>query len=121
MPLSAQNPYKKKLTATIGLPSNLVYQIYRDSRNFLWFATDAGAARYDGNGFQYYSMNEGLNSNEIIRIHEDKLGRLWFFHLNGSFNYLQNNIIHNAINASFLDSLTNKRFFKRFLGNQIIK
>lgn len=113
VPSAAQGPYVKQMTATDGLPSNIVYQIYRDSESFLWFATDAGVARYDGSGFEPYSTSQGLNSNEVIRIQEDKLGRLWLFHLDGSFNFLHNNTIHGASNAPFLDSLTSKRFFRR--------
>lgn len=117
-PLLAQNPYKKRLTSADGLPSNVIYQIYRDSDNFLWFATDAGAARYDGKEFQYFSMSESLNSNEVIKVQEDKRGRIWFFHLNGSFDFLEGNLLYNSGSAPFLDSLSNKRIFKRIFSER---
>ena len=35
-----------------GLPSNTIYDLYRDSKGFLWIATDKGEARYNGLKFE---------------------------------------------------------------------
>ena len=32
-----------------GLPSNVVYQLFRDHNGFMWFGTDKGVVRYNGN------------------------------------------------------------------------
>ena len=66
--LPAQNPYIHHYTTQEGLPSNMVYYIYQDSRKFIWFATDAGVSRYDGTTFTNYRKKDGLASNEVIRI-----------------------------------------------------
>ena len=60
-----------------GLPSNESYFIYRDSKNFLWIATDKGVVRYDGNKME----NFDLPDNVIFKIREDSKGRIWFFHI----------------------------------------
>jgi hypothetical protein len=111
---SAQNPYIQHFTTANGLPSNLVYQVYQDSHNFIWFATDAGVARFDGSQFTYFRKKDGLNSNEVIRIKEDSQGRIWLFHLNASFNFFFENQIYNATNAPYLDSLRGANFFRDF-------
>jgi ligand-binding sensor domain-containing protein len=43
IPVRGQNPYIKHYTVNDGLPSNKVYNVFQDSRKFIWFATDAGA------------------------------------------------------------------------------
>jgi len=112
--LTAQNPYIQHFTTEDGLPSNTVYPIIKDSKYFLWFGTDAGVARYDGNEFTCFSKKDGLNSNEIIVIKEDLLGRIWFFNFNGTMNFFYQNKIYNYLNAPFLDSLKSKHFFTDF-------
>ena len=37
-----------------GLPQNSVRQIYQTQDGFLWVATEAGLARFDGLGFQVF-------------------------------------------------------------------
>lgn len=105
-PLQAQQLPLRQLTTTDGLPSNTVYQVFQDSRKFIWLATDAGLARYDGDRFAYFSTKNGLNSNEVIRLAEDSRGRIWIFHFNGTFNYYYNGKIFNASDAPWLDELT---------------
>jgi hypothetical protein len=113
--LLAQNPYIQHYNTNDGLPSNTVYAMIRDSKNFIWFTSDAGVARYDGKDFTCFSKKDGLNSNEIAMIKEDSQGRIWFFNLGGSMNYFYQNKIFNAQNAPFLDSLQNRKFFRDFI------
>jgi hypothetical protein len=101
-------------TVSDGLPSNTVYQVFQDSNNFIWFATDAGAARFDGTNFSYFNKRNGLHTNEIYRIEEDSQGRIWFFNMNGSFNFLLNNTLYNNLNAPFLKELESSFLFRRF-------
>lgn len=105
-PLQAQQLPLRQLTTNDGLPSNAVYQVFQDSKKFIWFATDAGLARYDGDRFVYYSTKNGLNSNEVIRLAEDSHGRIWIFHFNGSFNYYFDGKIYTAKDAPWLSELT---------------
>jgi hypothetical protein len=112
--LSADNPFIQNFTIKDGLPSNNIYQVYKDSKNFLWFVSDAGAARYDGTQFTIFTKKDGLSSNDIIRMKEDSFGRIWFFNFNGTLNYFYNNKIYNPTNAPFLDSLKIKHFWVDF-------
>jgi len=112
--LPAQNPFIRHITTSGGLPSNCVYKVFQDSKKFIWFATDAGVARYDGTRFTYYRKQEGLSSNDVFEITEDSFGRIWFFHINASLDFFHENSIHNRKNTPFIDSLKTTNFFHKF-------
>jgi ligand-binding sensor domain-containing protein len=111
--LSAQNPLVQHFTILDGLLSNGVYKIIQDSRKFIWLATDAGVAKYDGTRFTYFRIQDGLSTNDIVDITEDSFGRIWFIHSDASLDYYDGNTIHNSKNTPFLDSLkSNDCFYK---------
>jgi hypothetical protein len=112
--LPAQNPYIHHYTTFDGLPSNIIYSVFQDSRKFIWFATDAGAVRYDGSTFTTFTKKEGLNSNKITKIKEDSFGRVWIINYEGSLNFYYHNKMYNASNAAFLDSLRPSETFHDF-------
>lgn len=112
--LPAQNPYIQHYTTFDGLPSNIIYNIFQDSQKFIWFATDAGAVRYDGSKFTTFTKKEGLNTGKITRIKEDSFGRVWITNWDGSLNYFFQNKIFNSNNAPFLDSLKPNEPFHDF-------
>jgi len=109
-----QNPFIKNFTTLDGLPSNTVYQIYQDSRKFLWFTTDAGVVKYDGTSFITFRKRDGLSSNDVVRIKEDSFGRIWLFNYNSSVNYIFNNKVYNDKNSPFLNSMRGKGFLMDF-------
>lgn len=55
-----------------GFPSNEIYHCYEDDRGVLWFATDNGVVRYNGNEIKIYSVKEGLDMPVVF----------WFYELN---------------------------------------
>ncbi|NJN78942.1 MAG: hypothetical protein HC803_11980 [Saprospiraceae bacterium] len=87
------------------MPSATVYQAFQDSRDFLWFSTEAGLSRFDGTRFRNFSMDEGLPDNEIFGLFEDSKNRLWFRSYNGHFGYLSHDTIFNAAQIPLLKSL----------------
>jgi hypothetical protein len=113
IPVRGQNPYIKNYTVNDGLPSNKVYNVFQDSRKFIWFATDAGAVRFDGTNFKTYTTADGLPNSEVMRIEEDTKGRLWLFHLDGKFSYIYKDHLFTSREAGFLDSLSNNMYFRR--------
>lgn len=113
IPVRGQNPYIKHYTVNDGLPSNMVYNVFQDSRKFIWFATDAGAVRFDGTNFKTYTTADGLPNSEVMRIEEDTKGRLWLFHLNGMFSFIYKDRLFTAHEEAFLDSLSNTMYFRR--------
>ena len=59
---TAQQPKYTAYTVNDGLPSNNVYRCIEDDKGFLWVATDAGIARFDGKHFQVFTTKDGLPS-----------------------------------------------------------
>ena len=53
--LTAQKFHVSTYAITQGLPSNQVQDAVKDTFGFIWLATDAGLARFDGNKFESYS------------------------------------------------------------------
>jgi ligand-binding sensor domain-containing protein len=47
-------------TTRDGLPSNLAYGLFQDSRGYMWIATESGVCRYDGRACRTFGLHEGL-------------------------------------------------------------
>lgn len=64
-----------------GLVSNVVNNMVQDENGFLWFATNNGLQRYDGNNFLTFNSNSGnaasLPSDEVTQVYLDKKHNLW--------------------------------------------
>ncbi|MDF9831711.1 hybrid sensor histidine kinase/response regulator transcription factor [Parabacteroides sp. PF5-6] len=66
-----------------GLSHNTVYHSIQDRRGFMWFATDDGLNRFDGQAFTVYRNNSWLQDNDgllhdhILSLFEDSTGRIW--------------------------------------------
>jgi len=80
----------RNFTQEDGLPSNEAYAVFRDSRNYIWMATDQGVVRYNGKTMEHYSLPD----NVVFKIREDSLGRVWFFSHTGKLSYFLNEAIH---------------------------
>ncbi|HEY9047351.1 MAG TPA: two-component regulator propeller domain-containing protein [Ohtaekwangia sp.] len=69
------------ITVDDGLPSNTVNGVIRDSRGFIWIASENGVIRYDGYAFVNFRVNEqdtaSISSNITYTILEDSEARLW--------------------------------------------
>ena len=72
----------ERLNVANGLPSTMVTMIYQQKNGFMWFATDAGVSRYDGQEFVNFQFAPGTNrhisNNFVTDIIEDSLGNIWF-------------------------------------------
>ncbi len=77
-----------------GLPSSETYQVFQDSKGFIWFATDRGVSRYDGGEFKSFTIRDGLSDNTVFGFFEDHLRRIWFRTYSGALSYYQNDSIH---------------------------
>lgn len=83
--ISAQSLNNKRHFRTIsieqGLSQSTVYTIVQDRLGFIWFGTQDGLNRYDGDAFSVYrsskSDNKSLKSSYIRSLFVDKEGVLW--------------------------------------------
>ncbi len=93
----AQSAGYTAFTVNDGLPSNYIYRCIEDSKGFLWVATDAGMARFDGKRFQVFSMQQGLPDNEVLAVVKEVNGRIWVNSFKQSpayFDYVKNRFIN---------------------------
>ncbi len=62
-----------------GLGGNIVWTVYRDKQNSIWFGTtEGGVTQYDGKSFQRYTINSDSSKNTVWSIFEDTSGNIWF-------------------------------------------
>lgn len=79
----------KFVTPQDGLPSNAVSDIYQDQKGFMWFSTNNGLARYDGNQMKVYLQDSAYASSSdrrVKRITEDKdFKYMWIYTASETF------------------------------------
>lgn len=63
-----------------GLPTQSNYnEILQSNDGYMWFASGAGAVRFDGLNFRLFTTeNSALSANAMTTIFEDSNSRLWF-------------------------------------------
>lgn len=81
-PLLAEGSIKfRQLTLEDGLSQSNITCIIQSRSDFLWFGTNDGLNRYDGNKFKIYASNtddpNSLSGNNIRCLAEDSEGRIW--------------------------------------------
>ena len=68
----------KRIGIESDLSSNYVVSITQDKKGFLWFATESGLNRFDGNKFKVYkkkdisSSLQSISGNELNKVYADK-------------------------------------------------
>lgn len=71
----------RQLTIDDGLSQSTVYDIEKDARGFMWFATEDGLNRYDGYEFKIFQHrpadSTSLPSATVLVLLTDRAGRLW--------------------------------------------
>ena len=77
-PAGAQKIPFDNYTIQNGLPQNTVNSICQDHSGYIWFATQVGAARYDGYDFEYFSTSNGLPDNFVNCLLVSNNGHIWF-------------------------------------------
>ena len=71
-----------------GLASDFVYRAIQDKEGFMWFLTNKGISKFDGNSFRNYTVDDGLSSNDIwkMRVTQDK--KVWYFTRSDALGYI---------------------------------
>lgn len=74
-----------------GLPQNSVTMTLMDDHGYLWFVTQAGIVRYDGQRFRLFdNSNSGLLRNRYLSLGKDADGRIFCFDDNVQISYYDN-------------------------------
>lgn len=73
-------------TAT-GLSNNSVFSLLQDHKGYIWFATNNGVSRYDGQNYQVFTTEQGLPDNPVRGIVEDQQHQIWVLTRGGISRY----------------------------------
>lgn len=92
-----------------GLPSSEVYQVYQDSKMYIWILTDNGLARFNGYEMEVFTTEDGLPSDVVFRVNEDKNGRIWFVTGGNKLCYFAENTFHLFAEEVNIDSTLSRR------------
>lgn len=98
----AQEPSYRVFETREGLTNENVYYAFQDKEGYIWFGTEGGVSRFDGEEFENFTTQEGLSDNDVLSIHEDSFGRLWFLTYSGQPTFLQEGEFHTPQNDSSL-------------------
>jgi len=80
--------YWRTFDTSSGLADNRTnYSILQDREGNLWFSTEGGASRYDGESFTNFTTQDGLAHNAVYSICQDREGYLWFGTYRGVSRY----------------------------------
>ncbi len=77
----------KNYTQNQGLPSNETYKVLKDTKGYIWIASDRGISKFNGKYFHNYTTKDGLPDNSTIGLYEDQKDRIWAWTLLGEFSY----------------------------------
>lgn len=72
----ASEPYTRKISTQEGLPTQVIYDMFIDSKGYIYLGTDRGLIRYNGHEYKRLPM-AGQLANSINNISEDVYGRIW--------------------------------------------
>ncbi|MBI5475300.1 MAG: hypothetical protein HY964_01020 [Ignavibacteriales bacterium] len=77
-----------------GLPNYFVNTIAQDPKGHIWFGTNSGLTKYDGNNWKTFRRsNSELPSDTINTMMFDKKGNLWIGTMNGVAEFNEEGII----------------------------
>lgn len=123
--ISAQNKTYTAFTTRDGLPSNYIYRAIEGNDGYLWVATDAGIARYDGKKFQVFTTEHGLPDNEVLSIAKEINGRIWvncFKQKPAYFDEIKNRFINakeNTLLNQIIEGTSEMNFFPLINGGMM--
>ncbi len=75
-----------------GSPSNTIYDIFQDSKGFIWLGTENGLARFNGTNFKTFN-SLGAKSMAVTSIQEDGYGTIWMTNFSGQVLYLEDDTL----------------------------
>jgi hypothetical protein len=75
--LMAQDFTYRHYSVPDGLPQTQVWDIFQDSKGYMWIATKGGLARFDGMEFTIFRKKDGLNDDYVYEVTELPNGELF--------------------------------------------
>lgn len=100
----------KQYTVEDGFPQSNADDIFQDKDGYIWFATQNGAARFDG--FNYFLIDKyrGINTNYITDINQDSKGNFWFSTKNGISEFRKDTVINYTVKTGLSSDIVRESF-----------
>ncbi|HYC84249.1 MAG TPA: two-component regulator propeller domain-containing protein [Chryseosolibacter sp.] len=109
----AQSYAVRNYSIAEGLPSTEVYDVFQDSKGFIWFGTDNGVVRFDGREMTVFRSHDGLEDPVVFGIMEDRHQRIWFRTFSGRLFTCENQKIVPTSTMIFSRRLVQNRICHR--------
>lgn len=90
---NAQDPAHVSLNNENFLPSKEIYDLFEDSKGYVWIGHKKGITKYSGYSYKYYT-HPLMKSFELSNILEDNNGVIWCSNFTGQIFYIKNDSIH---------------------------
>jgi len=104
---------------TIG--STYIYNVFKDSKQRIWFATDGKGLTMLSNGaFTHYNQANGIKDEHIYSVTEDLKGNIWFSTSNAGIYSFDGKIFTNYSLRDGLSSLSVSAIKTDRLGNIVV-
>lgn len=68
-----------------------VNKVLQDKAGFIWFATDKGLFRFDGDSYKSFLQN--LPDRNVTALAQDSFGRIWAGFKNGKIIFIEKNVV----------------------------
>lgn len=106
----SQDPPYINYSEQNGLSTSVIYGLFQDSEDNIWFCTNSGVVKFNGNKLVAYKKKDGLAGNEVFKIFEDSQHRLWFMTASGRICYYKDYKIYNEKDHPVFSQLNIKSF-----------
>ncbi len=108
--LFAQMYNYKQYTVANGFPQSNADDIFQDKDGYIWFATQNGAARFDGFNYFLVDKYKGLLSNNVVDINQDSEGNFWFSTKDGLTKYVNDSCINYTVGDGLSSNIVRNTF-----------
>lgn len=84
----------------LDLPSHHIYDIQQDARGQMWFASNRGIVKFNGNASTLFTVKDGLPFNDIFHMEIDPSDGnvIWYFASGNYCGYIRNDSVFKVSN-----------------------
>lgn len=100
-----------------GLPSNHIYTILQDTKGFIWFLTDKGMVKFNGNNFKTFTTKQGLPINDVWEGFTTPDAKTWYLSKSSKLGYIENDSVFSFATSNEREIMD--PIFSSQIGNKV--
>ena len=109
----AQAPYAWRITDEQGLANMVIYNLFQDSKGYMWISTSSGLLRYNGAEFKSFRHSQQQGSS-VSSVREDSKGNIWYKNFSKQLFWIDS--LKQVQQFSFPDSIDPGPYFNFFFS-----